>query len=52
MSADMSRIEWKKDKNKVDSKSNTYKNKSVKGQRAKAADCSSAEAFFNFLTQR
>lgn len=49
MCADMSRIEWKKDKK---GKTNKSKNTSVKGQRAKASDCNNATSFFNFLTQR
>lgn len=49
MCADMSRIEWKKDKkNKANAKQNT----SVKGHKAKSTDCTSATSFFNFLTQR
>ena len=52
MCSDMSRIEWKKDKKSGETSTNTTKNKSVKGQRAAIADCSSAESFFNFLTQQ
>ena len=52
MCADMSRIEWEKDKNKSKNKSNTKHSSLGKGHKATKNDCSSATAFFNFLTQR
>ncbi len=51
MCADMSRIEWNKDK-KPTTNTKPKHNNAAKGQRASYSDCSSATSFFNFLTQR